>query len=87
MFWNFLAKQKHEQIQSSIDQLKHKYHELEIAIEEQKKKLAKYENIHYVIILSILVNSYGSLYVLGYRQNSQGQPATAEQSSFGGGFS
>lgn len=35
-------------MQIGIDRLKHKYEELEIAIEEQKKKLAEYENIHSV---------------------------------------
>lgn len=53
--WLFqiLAKKKNEQIQSGIDQLKHKYKELELGIEEQKKKLNEYANIHSVTLIHI----------------------------------
>lgn len=51
--FQILAKKKNEQIQNGIDQLKHKYKELELGIEEQKKKLNEYANIHSVILIHI----------------------------------
>lgn len=41
-------------MQSEIDQLQHKCQELEIAIEEQKKKLAQYEKTHSVKLYDFL---------------------------------
>lgn len=56
----FLANEKHKKLQSSIVRLKHKHQQLEIAIEEQKKKLAQYESLHSVICSNIFRNSYSN---------------------------